>query len=103
MLGSYLVWCFRDREDWDFQETVGSWRGQAEVDCLAAADRTRQREEQEKQAAEGSWTDCTHGETEQAPDDHLERMEWQIKTRGREAIRESAEAEGIVCYYPDGS
>ena len=88
---------------WDFQETVGGWRGQAEVDCLAAADRIRQREEQEKQAAEGSWTDCTHGETEQAPDDHLERMEWQIKTRGREAIRESAEAEGIVCYYPDGS
>ena len=30
-------------------------------------------------------------------------MEWQIKTQARKIVREAAEAEGLVCYYPDGS
>ena len=53
MLGSYLVWCCRDREEWDLHETIGGWRGQTEPDNLTAADRTRQRDEQEKETAEG--------------------------------------------------
>ena len=103
MLGSHLVWCFRGRDDWDFQETIGSWRGHTEVDNIAAADRIRQKEEQEKQTREGTWTDWSNQEPEESPDKQLEQMEWQIKTQARKNVREAAEAEGLVCYYPDGS
>ena len=34
MLGSYLIWSQRDREDWDMHETVGAWRGKTEVENL---------------------------------------------------------------------
>jgi len=68
MLGSYLVWCFRGRDDWDFQETIGSWRGHTEVDNIAAADRIRQKEEQEEQTREVIWTDWSNQEPEESPD-----------------------------------
>ena len=68
MLGSYLVWCFRGRDDWDFQETIGSWRGQAEVYNIAAADRIRQKEEQEERTREVIWTDWSNQEPEESPD-----------------------------------
>ena len=103
MLGSYLIWSQRDREDWDMQETVGAWRGRTEVENLAVADRVRQGEEREKAAQEGSWTDVGSKEPEQCPDSVAGKQEWEIKTAARTKIREAAEAEGLMCYYPDGS
>ena len=49
MLGSYLVWHHRDREEWDITETIGRWRGQHEGTSLASVDRARQKREREEQ------------------------------------------------------
>ena len=103
MLGSYLIWPQRDRDDWDLHETVGAWKGKKEVENLAVADRVRQREEREKADAEGSWTDVGNMEPEQCPDSAAGKQEWEIKTAARTEISEAPEADGLICYYPDSS
>ena len=103
MFGFYLIWVNRDREGWDLQETVGYWKARTEVQNLAIADRARQREENEKATAEGTWTDATCEEQESGPDSELDKMEWEIKTEARRRIREDAETQGLPCFYPDGS
>ena len=58
MLGSYLIWCFRDRSDWDLTEPIGRWSGKSDGDCLASIDRKRQAEERERECEAGAWTDA---------------------------------------------
>ena len=76
------------------------------MDNTAAADRgsayDRKRSKRSR-TRKGTWTDWTNQEPEESPDKQLEQMEWQIKTQARKIVREAAEAEGLVCYYPDGS
>ena len=59
MLGSYMVWVHRDREEWDLQETVGHRRGRTEVHNLAIVDLVRQREESEEDTRQGHGRTCT--------------------------------------------
>ena len=103
LLGSYLVWNFRDREEWDLTETVGRWRGQQECTNLASVDRARQRKEREEADAAGTWSDESGGEQEKNPDEANGTLDWEVKTQGRERVREEAEKAGDLCYYPDGS
>ena len=67
LLGSYLVWNFRDREEWDLTETVGRWRGWHESTDLASVDRARQRKEREEADAAGTWSDESGGEQAKNP------------------------------------
>ena len=102
MLGSYLVWCFRDRSDWDLTEPIGRWSGKGDGDCLASIDRKRQAEERERECEAGAWTDAAQ-EDEASGDAGVGEQEWQMKTAARQEVREKAEAAGLQCYYPDGS
>ena len=84
-------------------ETVGSWRGQHESGDLGSVDRARQKKEREEAEAAGAWSDENCAELEGNPDDAAGRLEWEAKTMARKQVREKAEAEGVLGYYPDGS
>ena len=87
----------------DLQETVGYWKARTEVQNLAIADRARQREESEKAMAEGTWTYADCEEPETGPDSELSKMEAEMKIEARRRVIEDAEAQGLPCFYPDGS
>ena len=42
-------------------------------------------------------------ESEKGPGAELNKLEWEINTESRGKIKEDAEAQGLLCSYPDGA